>query len=393
MHSIIAQITEAEIKRNAIKRIKQITDPQHPLKFRYSKCRKKGTWFIVINKSGKSIWRKIGGYPSLNRTAIIKKLPDIITELSINKNSNAITASNFKTVESLINWYIERSQSARFLSEERRIAIKSIANKHIIEKLGNINVKDLDHEKVDTLLITKMQNKYSLAYTRQVYDILRLAFKQAQKLRLIQINPIAAFKFTDFITAPIKPKQGRLNAQSLNMIFGHIKNANQEQKMLILLMLLHGTRIGETRQIKWSWFDWQENYLLIPAKVTKTKEALSIPLTPQAINIIKKFKDSKNKSSVYMFPTGKGSSIGKTKADACIKKVAEGMWTAHDLRKLARTCWLDLGADYFIGELLLNHKMKKLDATYIHTHAEKLKRAALTKYHDWLFENGLDKLI
>lgn len=68
--------------------------------------------------------------------------------------------------------------------------------------------------------------------------------------------------------------------------------------------------------------------------------------------------------------------------------VAKGEWSSHDLRKVARTAWTDLGVDYMVGELLLNHAMKDLDATYIHTTAEGLKRRALEDWHQHLDGQG-----
>lgn len=68
--------------------------------------------------------------------------------------------------------------------------------------------------------------------------------------------------------------------------------------------------------------------------------------------------------------------------------LAKGEWSSHDLRKVARTAWTDLGVDYMVGELLLNHAMKDLDATYIHTTAEGLKRQALEAWHKHLDGQG-----
>ncbi|MGL4508359.1 MAG: hypothetical protein ACRCUF_21770, partial [Aeromonas sobria] len=79
-----------------------------------------------------------------------------------------------------------------------------------------------------------------------------------------------------------------------------------------------------------------------------------------------------------------GRPIGKTKANELFQVISEKAWTSHDLRKLARTVWADLGVDYIVGELLLNHTLKDLDATYIHTAMAVQKREALACYHDWL---------
>ena len=72
--------------------------------------------------------------------------------------------------------------------------------------------------------------------------------------------------------------------------------------------------------------------------------------------------------------------------------MAKGEWSSHDLRKVARTQWMDLGIDYLVGEMLLNHAMKDLDATYIHTTAEGMKRKALETWHQHLDCHGFTAL-
>ncbi len=67
-----------------------------------------------------------------------------------------------------------------------------------------------------------------------------------------------------------------------------------------------------------------------------------------------------------------------------VRSVSLGEWTAHDLRKLARTCWADLGVDYMVAEQLLNHSMTKLDQAYIHTYMENQKRSAIELWHGHL---------
>jgi hypothetical protein len=71
-------------------------------------------------------------------------------------------------------------------------------------------------------------------------------------------------------------------------------------------------------------------------------------------------------------------------------RLGKGEWTSHDLRKVARTGWTDLGVDFLIGEMLVNHTMTRNVQTYIHTSAEQLKREALNKWHEWLDGKGFN---
>ncbi|MDT4871946.1 hypothetical protein FQZ97_1071070 [compost metagenome] len=69
-------------------------------------------------------------------------------------------------------------------------------------------------------------------------------------------------------------------------------------------------------------------------------------------------------------------------------RLGQGDWTSHDLRKLARTCWTELGVDHLIGEMLLNHAIRGVAAAYIHTQAQEKKREALERWHAHLDSHG-----
>lgn len=45
--------------------------------------------------------------------------------------------------------------------------------------------------------------------------------------------------------------------------------------------------------------------------------------------------------------------------------IGKGNRSAHDLHKLASTCWTVLGIDYMVAEQLLKPAMSKLDKEYI----------------------------
>ncbi|MGL4348992.1 MAG: hypothetical protein ACRDC7_19800, partial [Aeromonas veronii] len=85
---------------------------------------------------------------------------------------------------------------------------------------------------------------------------------------------------------------------------------------------------------------------------------------------------------------GKAAHMDKATIMRAIKEIGQGAWTSHDLRKLMRSKLGELGVEHWIAERLINHKITGLDAVYVHSDVEDRKRAALTKYHDWLQEIG-----
>lgn len=94
----------------------------------------------------------------------------------------------------------------------------------------------------------------------------------------------------------------------------------------------------------------------------------------------------------YLFPANRRGPLSATAASKVFSELSNRQWTSHDVRKVARTCWMDLGVDYLVGEMLVNHALRNMDATYIHTTAEALKRQALERWHDHLDRLGLNAL-
>jgi len=95
---------------------------------------------------------------------------------------------------------------------------------------------------------------------------------------------------------------------------------------------------------------------------------------------------------VYLFPNRRGLSLSETQASAVFTRLGQGEWTSHDLRKVSRSTWTDLGIDGHIGEMLLNHTLGKIASTYIHTQAMQQRRAALEKWHAWLDRVGFSAI-
>lgn len=388
MATKIIRFSESEIKKcQSDSAFTEFRDERYPLRLRFNTKRNKASWYIVHCANGKAHWHKIGAWP-------IIKLKDILANLSQYKaNMEArlkiqVFESQFKTVAELLNWYLERSQSDQTIKPSRRTTIKWAITRQLNPQIGQLEIENLNHQLLDEKLFWPLQKEYQIATIRSLWAVLKLAFKRAQKLKLIQRNPVAEFEFSDFIETKIKPKAAQLDKQQLSELQHDIERASVPAKFMVLFMLMHATRIGETRQTKWTHFCFDSQRWHIPEELTKTRQSLTLPLTEQAIDLLKQYRmwqQSQNYSGVFLFPNQrKRNALTANKANDLISEVSKGDWSSHSLRKLARTVWADLGVDYMSAELLLNHALSRLEQTYIHTYAEEQKQKSLTKYHDWL---------
>ncbi len=384
-------ISDAEIRRNAAGDLRQLRDTRHrELRFRYSTTdRSRGSWHVVV--AGR--WGKAGNFPGISSKAMLANLPEILSRRSINAEAKS-TTTTWVTVGDLLRWYSDRMSRDRGLSLKRKASAKSALNCHLVPRLGDLPLADVSKAEVDRRLMWPLQERFELSFVRSVYGVVAVAFRQAARLDMIARNPMAELKYTDFVRTRIKPKAARLRGDDLPPLLQGLASLFEScpvEAVLPLMMLCHGSRLGETRLARWKNINLITGQWFIPAADTKTKAEHTLPLTPQACSLLQRYRAKQAASGYtgpFLFPGSNGSALSPSKACTVFTSVAKGEWSSHDLRKVARTAWTDLGVDYMVGELLLNHAMKDLDATYIHTTAEGLKRRALEDWHQHLDGQG-----
>lgn len=298
----------------------------------------------------------------------------------------------------VLTWYSERMSRDRGLSAHRKASAQSALRCHLVPRLADLPLATLDRPSLDRLLMWPLQERFALSFVRSVYGVLAVAFRQATRLALLSVNPMAGLKYTDFVRTRIKPKSARLRGDDLPTLLQELAERIEcapLDSMLALMMLCHGTRLGETRLARWKSINLTTRQWFIPAPDTKTKAEHTLPLTVQACALLERYRtlqQIEGYQGPLLFPGRSGAALSATKASALFSGLAQGEWSSHDLRKVARTAWADLGVDYMVGEMLLNHAMKDLDATYIHTTAEGMKRKALETWHDHLDRHGFEAL-
>lgn len=269
----------------------------------------------------------------------------------------------------------------------------------LLPRIAGMRISEVNRSSIDDQLMWPLQTGLSVSYVHSCMRVLKMAFTQAVKLDLLEASPMASMKLTDFVKTKIKPKPASLSMLDLPDLLGKLTqtfNQNKTINMIALMMLAHGTRIGETRQAQWRHVCLQQKVWVIPAANTKTRTEHVLPLTDRMCELLTIYREamgSRYSKSGPMFLQGyTDKAITEQSAFAGFRSLSGGLWSSHDLRKLARTGWVELGVDYLIGEMLLNHGMSLMAETYINTSADELKLDALTRWHERLDSLGLASL-
>lgn len=380
MKSIATQINDTAIKTHAKGvEVSELRDLKNPVSLRFHKSRERGTWCYLHSVNGLLKRTRIGYWPTLKTKEAVAMVPSIIENIHQGKE---VQSSNFKTVGELLNWYTARTERETIKSQSRRKGVLSAIDKHLLPRLEHVNINAVRKLLIDEKLVLPLQNANLKPSTiRQYFAILKRVFASARELELIAVNPMAGMKFRDHVQRRIEPKQGKLLVDDTPALLEQISLTPPVTKMLLLFMLLFGTRIGETRQLRWRHIDLNSGQLIIPEAITKTATVHILPITSQAKRLLVEYKQ--HCKGEYLF--GGKEPMSASAADKAVREASKRKFSAHDIRKLARSVWATIGVDYWVAERLLNHKQKGLDLVYINADSLEVKKAALEKYHDWLF--------
>ena len=150
---------------------------------------------------------------------------------------------------------------------------------------------------------------------------------------------------------------------------------------IVKLLMLTAQRRDEIGSLRWSEIDIEAKTITLPASRTKNGRQHVIPLSGQALAIIKATPQRANRDLV--FGSGDGGYSGWSKAKAQMdEKLGKGVagWTLHDLRRTGATRMADSGVQPHIIEAVLNHVSGHKDGVagiYNRSAYEPEKRAAL----------------
>ncbi|WIH28421.1 tyrosine-type recombinase/integrase [Photobacterium damselae] len=387
------KISDAQIKRHIDDlRVRQLKDIRCPLYLRFNQNRTGGTWWFYRYEKGKQYSHRLGAYPAIQA----KDIMDVVSAASVKvAKEEIIECHRFETVDQLVAWHVERQRTLNQSSKARLVNLKSMAETHVMSIFHGVGVTDLTHQELDRLMIQPMFSEgYSVSYVRANFFLLKTAYSTAKRLKHISINPLADIQFKHFFPETFSITEAqikgcRLSTEQLVRCLPLIAQALPPKRLLLTMILAHGSRIGETRKARWKNINLSERSWFIPKEDSKNGVAMVYPLTTDMVELLRSYQVWQHHLGYkgdLLFPLSRWSKhpIHSSKASEWVREISDRQWSAHDLRKRARSIWAELGIDYIIGESLLNHSRDKLDQAYIHTHMELQKKEALETYHNWL---------
>lgn len=386
---------------------------------------------LLIRSSGTKTWRykykndsgaknviTLGAYPALGLgdarvkraefQAMLAKGVDPKEQLEINKARN----SKSNTLESIARAWLDVYAIKKPLADDYKLKRLRRLENHLFSKFKNKPIHKISLAELRTALNHIWEHSRDNAQ-RMRADLV-LIYDYAKQHNHIEINIARELAEMDLRTPKAEVKN-RATLKALNQIpilIQRIKNdSGHPLTKLCLLLALHiFIRSSEIRFARWSEIDFEEKLWTISARRIpidgikhsgrgmKMKSEHNIPLSDQAIEILKEVQKYSGKSDL-IFPSVKGKGVLSPRTpNNALRRMGYGKdeLCLHGFRALARSALGEMSL--YLKEALekqMSHteKDKKVNAyTHIAEYLEE-RREIMQVWSNWLDRIEIDEYI
>jgi integrase len=278
---------------------------------------------------------------------------------------SVLTVADFAEV--YLKRHAEPNKSAYGLRDDRRYVttyVKPRLGKLALDAVRRSDIESLRHELVDT----PVQFNRALAMLHTLFE----KAKEWEYLASESANPAHGVK--RYLEEPRRrwAQEGEL-AELLKILD---RDPDQEQANAVRLILLTGSRKGETLSATWDQFDLERGTWTKPSHATKQRRTETVPLSASAIELLRRMKGPQ--ASGWLFP-GKDGSHRNDVRKFWTKVRKAGKFedlNPHDLRHTFASHLVSGGAPLALVGGLLGHTQARTTQRYAHLADRPLRNLA-----------------
>lgn len=227
---------------------------------------------------------------------------------------------------------------------------------------------------------------------KRVFNVCGQVLRFALIHGVIERNVSAEIKPSDFLKASTPKNQTRIHEDELPQLMQSIHNyqGNQITKKALLLMTYTFVRTSELIGALWEEIDFDNKLWQISAKRMKMKTPHIVPLSNQAIMVLKDLY-AITSSSCYIFAgrTAQHHMSNNTLLYALYRMGYHGRMTGHGFRGLASTILHEQGYAHSHIELQLAHQERnKVSAAYNHALYIEPRRKMMQDWADFIYSKS-----
>ena len=344
--------------------------------------------YLLINPSGSKLWRwkyrvldkekvmPLGTYPDVSLAQARENMgqarklhaagEDPMAIRKANKVATRTAAENsFETVARL--WWAHWKPAR---SEQHAGQVMRRFEVNVFPQLGARPVSEIQApELVAMLKVIEARGVNDLA--KRALQTSSQVFRYAIAHGLAQRNPATDIKPSDVIASRKKKNLARIDGKELPELLRHIDAYRGAAITRIAMKLMAMTFVRTTELIaaRWTEFDLENARWDIPAERMKMRTPHIVPLSAQAVNLLKTLQLITG-HSLLLFPgerDHKKPMSNNTILKALDRMGYKGRMTGHGFRGVASTLLHEMGFDHAHIELQLAHQERDaVSAAYNH---------------------------
>jgi len=337
---------------------------------------KKTFFAMYTGKQGKLKRYPIGSYPDLSLADARKELTKLMGQVHAGDDPQGEKAE-YRVAETFSELWAAYIESPKYLNKSiaSQIEEQRKYDRLLKDTIGPLKVQDIRKKHLSPVLDSLA--KTAPVNANRLFALLSFVLKFALNRGLIEIHPMFGM---DRPGGKEKPRKRYLKPEEIKTLWSAWnENLSPDVRDIFRLILLTAQRPGEVMAMESREIDLQERIWTIPHHKTKTDVEHIVPLSDQALAII---EPRMEQGTEFLFPSSSkaGHICNTSKSRNRLTATMDiPQWTAHDLRRTARTMLSKIGVKSEIAERILNHSLGRIEATYDHYSFLDEKRIALNK--------------
>jgi integrase len=345
----------------ASQRVDYFDEKTPGLALRVSDTHKAWSFNFTSPKDGKRARITIGSYPATSLASARAKAIEARGIVENGSDPRELTAATAATLKALIDSYFEKHVRPRL---RRASEIERTFSKNVTPVIGNVRLTDLHRRDINRVIDAIIARDAPVEAAR-VFAQLRALFRWALARGDIDVNPMDGMKRPPAGSA----KDRTLSDDELRGVFGSLEKALSRSKdcqRILRLCALTGQRVGEISGMAKAELDLKAGIWTIPVERSKNKTKHVVPLSDDAIAIIREALKG-NKSS-FVFPAAEGGSLPARAVTNTVRRAnlvdderPQGRfgipaWTPHDIRRTVVSGMAKLGIAPIVIAHVVNHR-------------------------------------
>jgi integrase len=218
------------------------------------------------------------------------------------------------------------------------------------------------------------------AMANRVLALLRTVWNFAVARELIAVSPCSRIERP----AADRTRDRVLTVDEIRQVWTALEQESSQTAALFQLYFYTAQRGGELRTMQWSDLDLDAAWWVIPAERAKNKLAHRVPLSPQAVDVLRRLGAHRADGSPWVFAavscSGHRTNVQRAQDTICEHSGVTN-FTPHDIRRTVATFLTsELGVSRLVVSKILNHVEHGVTKVYDRASYDREKRVALERW-------------